>query len=269
MKIFEISQDAFKTYTENLNLAKNHSKEDLDLTDFVNKRKDCRVENNIGFVHIYGTLLRDTTPIDKLMGNTDYADICEDIETVIEQGAKAIVLVCDSGGGSVSGSTEACEAIQGASVPIVGYVAGNACSAAYKAICGATHLIASSSAILGNIGSILVWIDESQANSGMGVSVSAFTNKEATLKSIGHVDGLTDEQSEFLQSQIDYHGTNFQNHVLQNRPDINQVCFKAGWYSGTQAIDLGLADEIGSIDLAIQRANELIGVFEEVTDSDI
>jgi ClpP class serine protease len=52
------------------------------------------------------------------------------------------------------------------------------------------------------------------------------------------------EQLAFLQESANQHGETFQAFVSERRPDINEEVFRAGWYSGQRAIDLGLADEI-------------------------
>jgi len=257
MKLFEIQQDAFSIYKSNLEKAK----EGLDLNEFINQRKACKVENSIGHVYIYGTLLRDASPIEKKLGNTDYADVQEDLETVIRDGARAIVLHVDSGGGMVAGAIETAEIIQALPVPIVAHVAGACCSAAYKLASGCSWIVATKSSDVGNIGSIMVWTDSSEAMKQLGLSVTAFVNQGAIYKSTGHLDSLTDDQSTFLQESIDEAGTSFKNHVLSNRPNLNEVVFNAGWYSGTKALELGLIDEIGNDKLALNRASELAGLF--------
>lgn len=259
--LYEITREALAQYKEN----KNKSKEGLDLSDFVNARKPARVENGVGWVHVYGCLLRDSTPIDRALGNTDYADIAEDLETVIEQGAKSIVLVCDSGGGTVAGAIECARAIQSCSVPVVAFISGTGASAAYKLASSSTYIIASESAAVGNIGSILIYCDETAYHKAIGITPEAFVNDGATLKSTGHLDGFTEEQKAFLQESINESGAAFQSYVLENRPAIDRETFKAGWYNGQRAVDLGLIDEIGSEERAAQVAAQLAATFFDTT----
>jgi protease-4 len=257
MTLFEISHEAFAAYHAN----RTKAKEGFDLSEFVNQRQPARVENGIGHVSVYGTLLRDAAPIDKKLGNTDYADVAADLRSVIDQGAKAVVLHVDSGGGTVAGAIEAAEAVENLAVPVVAYLEGLACSAAYKVASGATYIVSTKSAEVGNIGAIMVWADTSAFLAGMGVSLDSFTNDGATLKSTGHLASLTEDQKAFLQESINQAGETFQNHVLANRPGISPECFKAGWYSGSRAVELGLVDEIGTEQAAIQRATELADTF--------
>jgi len=258
MKLFNISQEGLNLYNATKELVKNHSKEDFDLSDFINQRQPAKVENDIGFVHIYGTLLRDASPIEKLMGNTDYDDFQNDLAEVVNLGAKAVILITDSGGGHTMGSIEAAEAVSSLSVPVVAYVKGNACSAAYKIISGATYIVATKSAQSGNIGTIMAYVDYTKAHEMMGVELKAITNESGVLKSTGHLDGFTEEQLAFLQESINEAGLSFQTHVFNSRPGLSEEVLKAGWYSSAKAIELGLIDEIGNLDLAILRANQLV-----------
>lgn len=261
MTYFEIIKPQFLKYKEYLSFAKEC--DGLSLADFCNPRPPAKVENFIGHVYVKGCLLRDASIMEKKCGNTDYRDIQEDLETVIENGAKAIVLHVDSGGGMVNGAIEAAKAVSGASVPVVAYIEGTGASAAYKLSCGATWVVSSESAEVGSIGAIIVYQDESKLFESMGISFTAFCNDGADLKSTGHLPSLTEIQAEFLQSSINECGELFKAHVLANRPNINPEVFKAGWFSGQHALSLGLIDEIGGEDLAILRATQLADTFDK------
>ncbi len=242
MILYEITQEAFQTLQKNLI----HAREGLDLSEFCNQRKDAELINGIGNVFIRGALLTDSTPIDRKMGNTDYADISKEIQNLIDQGARSILLHVNSGGGTVQGAIETAEFIQNLAVPVVSYIDGCACSAAYKLVSGSTYIVSRKSSNVGNIGSIVVKQDLSVMNQAMGISYVAFVNDGAIYKSTGHLDKLTEDQSAFLQDTINEAGISFKDHVLSNRPGIDPEVFKAGWYSGQRAVDLGLLDMIGS-----------------------
>lgn len=259
MKLLNITREQFSKTSSILEQAKNC----LDLSAFVNQRPEAKLENNIGHCWVSGMLINHATPIEKQLGSTDYKDIIDDLEDLVEDGAQAIVLHVNSGGGTCNGAQEAAYAIQNCPVPVVAHIDGYGCSAAYKLACGATWIIASPSAECGNIGTILVIADTSVLYKSMGISFDCFTGEENTLKSTGHLPSLTDEQKSFLQERIDEASENFKAHVLVNRPDINPEVFKSGWYSGMTALNLGLVDELGSEELAELRANELISAFQQ------
>lgn len=262
--IYEITQEAFKTLQDRKIAAK---QEGFDLSLFINSRKPARVENGIGFVSIYGPLMRDSAPIDKLLGTTDYGDIENDCESVLAAGARCIVFEVDSGGGYANGCVECAEYIAALPVPTVALISGQSCSAAYKLTSSCNWIVSTKSSDVGNIGVILVMVDTSKLMENAGVSFICFTNDGATLKSTGHLDSLTEEQTEFLQESINEMGAVFKNHVLANRPNVSEEVFKAGWYSGSKALELGLVDEIGTASLALQRALELAELAQDLTEN--
>lgn len=253
MKIYYENPEQFKAFAEN----KNQVKQGIDLSMFINKRKESRLENGIGIVHVFGSLISDSTPIDKELGCTDYDDIVKDCDKLLEQGAKGIVFEFNSGGGEVSGCVETAEYIENLPVPTVAFIK-QACSAAYKLATSCNWLVATKSAYVANIGTILVMMDTSKLMESMGVEFICFTNEGATLKSTGHLPSLTEEQTAFLQDEINLMGENFKNHVLKHRPNISEEVWKAGWYWGDKALSMNIVDELGGYDLALTRLNELI-----------
>jgi ClpP class serine protease len=259
MKLFQITEDAFKQYQKD----KDKTENGIDLSLFVNKREEAELENGIGHVYISGVLLSNATPMDKALGNTDYKDIIEDIEDMLEAGASAILLHINSGGGSVMGCVEVAKYISELQVPVVVHVDSGICmSAAYKLAAGASWIMSTPSSEIGNIGTIMVFTDTSRLSQAMGVEYIAFVNDGAVYKSIGHTDSLTEEQAQYLQTQINLAGEEFQDHVLSNRavsPDV----FTAAWYHNQYAVDAGLVDEIGDEELAEQRCLELVAALAE------
>lgn len=253
MKLYAISESQLENYLHN----RERAEQGIDLSFFVNKRKEAKLENGIGHVHIYGALITDAAPIDKELGNTDYKDIVNDVNEMLSQGAKAILLQVNSGGGSVLGCIEVAEFIQNLPVPVVTYVDGVCASAAYKLASGSTYIVSTKSSINGNIGTISVHLDSSALMERMGLRYVTFVNEGAIYKSTGHADSLTQEQADYLQAGINKAGEEFKAHVLSNRSVLDEV-FTAAWYHGQEAVEVGLVDEIGSLETAILRTQELI-----------
>jgi len=257
MKLYEISTQGAADLQARLQQAK----EGLDLSYFVNKRPAFRTDaDGVAHVWIYGPLLQDAAPVERDLGATDYAQIIAELAT---EGIRGVLLHADSPGGTVSGAIEAAKAIESLSVPCVSFVHGCAASAGLKLVAGSDYIVASPSATVGNIGTIMVWADTSAMLGAMGVELNAITNEGATLKSTGHLASLTDEQLAFLQEGIDQAGADFKAHVAANRPNIDPEVWKAGWYSGERALSLGLIDEIGDERTALARLHELIALTTE------
>lgn len=214
------------------------------MEDFFTPRQTLTIdENGVAFIDVKGALMDNAPPIyEKLLGGTDYRTIRNEIAEA--QDARAIVLNIDSPGGTVAGLEEASDAIANSKVPVAAYCDGMACSAAYYLASAADSIAASPSADVGNIGTVLAWYDDSAFMEAMGFSLEVITNEGADLKGTFRDSPMTDAQREFLQDETDRIGEEFKNHVIANRPGIDPEVFRAGWYHGKRAGELGLVDAI-------------------------
>ena len=227
-----------------LNAAMTASLDDIEIEDFYNLRPLPSIENGIGTVSIQGMLTNGVPAIYEKVGIvTSYDSIKNEIEYLLEQGAQAINFVINSGGGSVNGAIELSRYIASLSVPTAATVTSCACSAAYMLASATNRIAISETAQIGNIGTIMSWYDFTQYFQRMGIEPKAITNEGATLKSTFHLEPNA-EQLAFLQESANQFGDTFQAFVSERRPDIDEEVFRAGWYSGQLAINLGLADEI-------------------------
>lgn len=200
-------------------------------------------ESGVGHVHIQGALGDNMPPIWGMVGNTDYRDVRDEIANITASGAEGLVLHIDSPGGMVSGLEEAGQAIIDANLPTVAQVDGMACSAAYFLAAQADRITATPSSDVGNIGTVLAWADPTGMWESMGVEFNVMTNEGADLKGTFRDSPMTASQREFLQDSLNRHGNEFRATVEDNR-DVDPEVFRAGWYSGGDAIALGLIDNI-------------------------
>lgn len=271
MKLYESNTEQLKEYYNRLEKhwpkrKKKYSTEnDYEPEDeyegLFNQRQPVMIIGGIGHIHVYGMLLHDASEFEKMLGNTDYQDIQDDIDYCLEQGVKAIMFVVNSGGGMVRGAIETARKIKSIPVPTVAYVEGIATSAAYKLISGCSYIVHTESSSVGNIGAIMVYLDSSRATRAMGLNYISFVNDGASYKSIGHGDtSLTEEQMTYLQDQINKTGEQFKAFVSENRPELNPIVFKAGWYDGQEAVSLGLSDMVGTHDDAMLVTEQIINM---------
>jgi protease-4 len=227
-----------------LNAAMTASLDEIEIDDFYNLRPKPFIENGIGTINIQGMLTNGVPAIYEKIGIvTSYDSIKDEIDDLLDNGAQAINFVINSGGGSVNGAIELSRYIASLSVPTAATVTSCACSAAYMLASATNRIVISETAQIGNIGTIMSWYDFTQYFQRMGIEAKAITNEGATLKSTFHLEPNA-EQLAFLQESANQHGETFQAFVSERRPDLDEEVFRAGWYSGQRAIDLGLADEI-------------------------
>ena len=219
----------------------------LDIGMLVRERKPFNIDDGgVAHVHVAGALGDDMPPIWGMVGNTDYRTLIDEVNAATAAGAERLVLHVDSPGGMCAGLPEAARAIQQAAtaMSVVADVRGMACSAAYYLSCFADTIQASASSDVGNIGCVLAWADATDFWADQGVSFNVITNAGADLKGMFHDAGRPSEvQVGFLQEQVDRLGAEFRAVVDGNR-DVSEEVFRGGWYSGEQAISLGLIDAI-------------------------
>lgn len=215
---------------------------EFDIEDFYNLRESVSLTpDGVAVIEIRGALMHNAPGIYEKLGMvTRYATLISEIEQAEEAGARAIFFDLNSPGGTVAGCIEAARTIAAIEVPTMGYVSGMACSACYKLAAGMDSIVASPSADVGNIGTILSWADCTEFWREAGIEFKAITNEGADLKSTFHVEP-DETQVEFLQESINAAGQAFRDWVESNR-EVDEEVFRAGWYSGDRAEQLGLTD---------------------------
>ena len=218
------------------------------LEDFITPRKAMTIDDDgVAHIDIKGSLIDNAPAIYEKIGATDYRSLRDEIEGA--QDARAIMFRVDSPGGTVAGLSEASAAVSNSNVPTVAYCDGMACSAAYHLASSADYVVASPSADVGNIGTVLAWMDDSELLASIGMKMEVITNEGADLKGTFRDSPMSESQREFLQQEVNALGEQFKQHVASNR-NVDEEVFRAGWYQGERAKSLGLVDAITSYEYA-------------------
>lgn len=186
---------------------------------------------------------------------------------------EAIVLKIDSPGGTVDGTEVLAQMIANTTKPVVAFIDGMMCSAAYWIGSAADELIASTTTdIIGSIGTMMSWADMQPYWEKMGVKFHEV-----------YADASKDKNKIFRQAENgDYkplkekilNPTNdvFVEAVKKNRGSRLNAEAK-GVLSGEifmadVCVTNGLIDRIGTFDVALQRAGELADAKKTKTQND-
>lgn len=168
---------------------------------------------------------------------------------------KSIVLVIDSPGGQVAGTDLLAEAIKNSTTPVVAFVDGLAASAAYWIISGASKIITSSDLDrIGSIGTMMMVEDLQPALEQMGVK---FHEVYATLSVDKNKDFnqvLDGKYDNYRANVLDVINSKFLASIRSNRTSVDESTLSGKIYFAPQAIELGLIDEIGSFEKALEVA---------------
>ncbi|MFZ3085086.1 MAG: signal peptide peptidase SppA, partial [Candidatus Hydromicrobium sp.] len=178
---------------------------------------------------------------------------------------KAILLRVNSPGGSPAASQEIYEEIKKMEKPVVVSVSDTCASGAYYVASAADRIIANRSSSVGSIGVIMQIPNYEDLYEKLGLKYT--TIKQGKYKDVGSPDRpLTKEEMKLLEAQLKEIYRQFIADVAEARSmDVSEVEELAtGWvFLGTEALELGLIDDIGNYKDAINIAAELGGIKGE------
>jgi protease-4 len=173
----------------------------------------------------------------------------EMLEEIEKSGAKAVLLIIDSPGGTVAGSEQLYKALRklAEKKPIVAVVEGSAASGAYIAAMGADRIFAPRSAIIGSIGVIFQYPNFHQLLKNIGVDVESI--KSSPLKaSPNGLEPTSPEAKAAVQALVLDSYDWFKDLVKERRALDNATLAKVAdgrVFTAAQALPLKLVDEIG------------------------
>jgi protease-4 len=186
---------------------------------------------------------------------------------------KSVVLRINSPGGSAAASQELYHAIKRLTEkkPVVASMADVAASGGYYIALPAERIIANQATMTGSIGVRLSFLHYYELMDEIGVDGGSITS--GPYKDIGSPwRDMTENERELLQGMIDNIYKQFVEHVSESREmDLEQARELADGriFTGEQAQDAGLIDELGGFTDAVKVAGELGGIEGEPKIRDI
>lgn len=218
----------------------------------------------IAVVSVIGTLVSRSGYLDAASGLQAYGDIAGAIAAAMDDATvRGVILDVDSAGGEVGGLfdlVEQIEAIRSASAKPLWAVANeNALSAAYAIASTADRLYVTRTGEVGSIGVVAVHVDESGADAKAGLAWTFVFAGERKVDGNAH-EPLSERARAAIQADVDRLYAEFCALVAANRGLSGEAVrgTNAAIYRGELAIRAGLADRLGTLDLAIaEMAAEL------------
>jgi protease IV len=190
-------------------------------------------------------------------------------EAAADDSVSAIVLRVDSPGGSVTGSetiwrevNRVREGTNGSGKPVVASMGAVAASGGYYVSMGADAIVANAGTITGSIGVVTGKLVARELKDRLGVgSDSVRTNSNADAWSINQP--FTDEQHAHVEAEADLFYTDFIERVAQGRnmsvEAVDAIARGRVW-TGEDAKERGLVDDLGGLRTAVTRAKVLAGL---------
>jgi protease-4 len=187
------------------------------------------------------------------------------LEQATDPAVKAIVVSVNSPGGSVVASDEIYHALGAFEKPVVVWMGEVAASGGYYIACGGDHVFAHPDTLTGSIGVISQFINVEELLDDVGVQMVVITS--GPRKDIGSpFREMTEEEQALWQGITDEIYEGFVQVVSQARglplEEVRELA-DGRIYTGQQALELGLVDDVGTLKDAIAKAAELGGIEGE------
>lgn len=218
-------------------------------------QKNVPLSDRVALVRIEGPIIDSKDIIDEIKGY------------VKDRSIKAIILRIDSPGGTVAPAQEIYEEVKKATAKkkIVVSMGSIAASGGYYIASPANRIIANPGTLTGSIGVIMEIPNIEGLMNKIGI-------KTEVVKSGKHKDiasafrGIGREERQILQGVMDNVHEQFIKAVAEGRkilPDDVKKIADGRIFTGEQALKVGLVDELGNLEDAIQSAARLAGIKEE------
>lgn len=224
--------------------------------------KNLGISNNrVEVIYVQGELLTGSLPAG--LGIATSEDITQSLkEAADDDRVKAIVMRINSPGGSPATSEEIISEMKKIKKPIVVSMGDVAASGAYYISVPATRIIANPDTITGSIG--VIWEFQNRSAFYTKDGTSFYISKSGAFKDMGaDWRGLTDEEKRYADQTIAEAYSRFVKEVAEGRNlSLSKVKDVADGrvYTGAKAKELGLVDDLGNLDDAINVAALLGGI---------
>ncbi|RWP69581.1 S49 family peptidase [Mesorhizobium sp.] len=222
--------------------------------DYRSRYRPYVVKNGILHVPVKGVLLND---FPYTIGGyaTGYEYIWQAIKRGLDDSmVKGIALIVNSGGGMVAGNFDLVDRIYAARgiKPIRAFAAEHAYSAAYNIFAATDHGTVARTGGVGSIGVVVTHFEYSKMFDEAGIAINIIRSKPGKMEGNPY-EKLSEGARERIQERVDEFHKQFVAMVARNRSmDVKAVdATGAHTFMAQQAIENGLADEVGALDDAI------------------
>jgi protease-4 len=209
-------------------------------------------KNGIGVIELRGVLM---TSEETLVNLAEFRQ---------DKSIKAILVRIDSPGGAVGAAQEIYQDIKRTATvkPVVASMASVAASGGYYAALGATKIFANPGTMTGSIGVIIKFANLEKILDTIGYKAEVI--KSGINKDMGSFSrAMTVDERELLQVMIDNVHDQFIQEIVDNRKlsaDKVRLLADGRIFTGSQAKELGLIDQLGNFTDAVDHAMLLAGL---------
>lgn len=219
------------------------------------------LENGTAVISVVGPISKRFNMLQAACGGVSTELLQNTIHKALaDEKVNSLILDIESPGGEVDGTKELADFIYNSrgEKPIIAFCNGMMCSAAYWIGSAADKIVTTETGIIGHIGVVSAHYDISKARELEGVKVTEiYAGKYKRIAS--SEKPLTAEGKEHLQNMVDDIYAIFVDSVARNRGvSVDEALKMADGkeYLGINALKVGLADKLGTLETAVSLANK-------------
>lgn len=259
-------QDVIAAIKEKIGLEQDDQLPVLTVEDYFQTgatKQDYTTKDKIAVLYAEGSIISgESDPGD--IGDKTYIKMLREIRQ--DDRVKALVLRVNSPGGSALASDNIwneIKVVQEQGIPVVVSMGDYAASGGYYIACASDSIFAQANTLTGSIGVFFVIPDASKlANEHMGITFDTIKTGEFAT-GITPFYPVTEKERTILEQSTDFIYNTFLTRVKDARgyadlEAVNEVAQGRVW-TGAKAVEIGLVDELGDLNDAIEAAAYLAG----------
>lgn len=233
-------------------------KEEVRLNIWGNEIPQYQLLGSTAIIPVSGIMLKGAGNFERWLGFAGHDDIARDLDRAANEAVR-VILHIDSPGGTAIGTPELAEKITALAqtMDVFAFSDTMMTSAAYYIAAGASAILATPSAIVGSIGTIMQIADASEAYKAFGINWQTLVSGD--YKGMGDEKApLTDKQRQFLQDTVNQSALQFQEFILKHRGRIDTGAMQGQWWDADKSPP-------GFIDELILSRSDLLRLLGETT----
>ncbi len=236
---------------------------------FINSDIEVSGSGNVALIPIKGELVTDEDFSFFGTDETTSTDIIKLIEKAdANPSIKAIIFEINSPGGSAVASEEVSNVIKKVQKPKVAWIREAGASGAYWIASSADYIVASRMSITGSIGVIASYLEFSGLIQRYNITYEKLVSGK--FKDAGTpFRELTPEERQKFQQKLDLIHQEFINRVVANRKlskDSIRKITTGEFFLGSEALELGLIDELGSKDESLRYIENTLNISASIVE---
>jgi len=224
------------------------------------------LDGGVALITISGPLTKYVTSFDAMFGGTSTVLARRAVRQARDDdNVKAMLLHVESPGGTVEGTFDLADEIYAFRTvkPVVAWCPDICCSGGYLLACQADSVFLNATGVMGNIGAYCVLQDTTGLQEKEGYKLTLVAT--APFKGLGADGKVTDVLIEEERRQLMTFHELFVAAVVRGRgmdPGVAAALADGRAHIGRQAVDLDLADGVGTVETALARLDAYLNTTE-------